>query len=62
VVPLEVIHALTRPRSKCWGGHDRSIDAETLEEVGWSTSEGPATSRPSSAGLAPTTDPSTLVT
>ena len=53
VVPLEVIHALTRPRSKCWGGHDRRIDAETLEEVGWSTLEGPATSQPYSTELAP---------
>ncbi len=38
---LEVVHTLTRSRPKSWGGHDRRIDAEMLEEVGWSPEESP---------------------
>ena len=39
--PLEVVHTLTRSSPKGWGGHDRRIDAEMLEEVGWSPEESP---------------------
>ena len=38
---LEVIHTLTRSRPKGWEGYDRRIDAQMLEEVGWTPEEGP---------------------
>ena len=38
---LEVIHTLTRSRPEGWSGHHRRIDAEMLEEVGWSPGESP---------------------
>jgi ferredoxin-NADP reductase len=38
---LEVIHTLTRSRPEGWTGYDRRIDAEMLEEVGWTPDESP---------------------
>jgi ferredoxin-NADP reductase len=38
---LEVIHTLTRSRPEGWSGYGRRIDAEMLEEVGWSPEESP---------------------
>ena len=38
---LEVIHTLTRSRPESWSGYHRRIDAEMLEEVGWSPEESP---------------------
>src|ERR671920_259863 len=38
---LEVFHALTRSRPEGWTGYDRRVDAEMLEEVGWSPEESP---------------------
>jgi ferredoxin-NADP reductase len=38
---LEVSHTLTRSRPEGWSGYDRRIDAEMLEEVGWSPEESP---------------------
>ena len=38
---LEVIHTLTRSRPEGWTGYHRRIDAEMLEEVGWSADENP---------------------
>ena len=38
---LEIFHTLTRSTPEGWGGHERRIDAEMLEEVGWSPEEGP---------------------
>ncbi len=38
---LEVIHTLTRSRPEGWSGYHRRIDAEMLEEVGWSPGESP---------------------
>jgi ferredoxin-NADP reductase len=38
---LEVIHTLTRSRPEGWTGYHRRIDAEMLEEVGWSPDENP---------------------
>src|SRR3712207_2787311 len=36
---LEVLHTLTRSRPEGWTGYARRIDAEMLEEVGWSPEE-----------------------
>jgi ferredoxin-NADP reductase len=33
---LEVFHTLTRSRPEGWTGYDRRVDAEMLEETGWS--------------------------
>jgi ferredoxin-NADP reductase len=41
---LEVIHTLTRSRPEGWTGYYRRIDAEMLEEVGWSPDESPLAS------------------
>jgi ferredoxin-NADP reductase len=38
---LEVSHTLTRSRPEVWSGYHRRIDAEMLEEVGWSPDENP---------------------
>jgi len=38
---LEVIHTLTRSRPDGWSGYARRIDAQMLEEVGWSPQERP---------------------
>jgi ferredoxin-NADP reductase len=38
---LEVIHTLTRSRPEGWSGYARRIDAEMLEEIGWSPDESP---------------------
>jgi ferredoxin-NADP reductase len=38
---LEVVHTLTRFSPEGWSGYDRRIDAEMLEEVGWSPDETP---------------------
>jgi ferredoxin-NADP reductase len=38
---LEVIHTLTRSTPEGWAGYDRRIDADILEEVGWSPDESP---------------------
>jgi ferredoxin-NADP reductase len=38
---LEVIHTLTRSRPEGWSGYGRRIDAEMLDEVGWSPDESP---------------------
>ena len=38
---LEVFHTLTRARPEGWGGHNRRIDAEMLEEVGWLPEKNP---------------------
>jgi ferredoxin-NADP reductase len=38
---LEIFHALTRSRPGGWAGYARRIDAEMLEEVGWSPEESP---------------------
>jgi ferredoxin-NADP reductase len=38
---LEVTYTLTRSRPKGWDGHDRRIDVEMLEEVGWLPKESP---------------------
>src|SRR5215212_5866093 len=38
---LEVVHTLTRSRPEVWSGYDRRIDAEILEEVGWTPDESP---------------------
>src|SRR5215213_2319135 len=38
---LEVVHALTRSRPEGWSGYGRRIDAEMLEEVGWTPDESP---------------------
>ena len=38
---LEVSHTLTRSRPEVWSGYHRRIDAEMLEEVGWSPEESP---------------------
>ena len=40
---LEVVHALTRSTPEGWSGYDRRIDAEILEEVGWTPDESPLT-------------------
>jgi ferredoxin-NADP reductase len=38
---LEIFHTLTRSRPEGWTGYDRRVDAEMLEEVGWSPEESP---------------------
>jgi ferredoxin-NADP reductase len=38
---LEIFHALTRSRPPGWTGYARRVDAEMLEEVGWSPDENP---------------------
>jgi len=38
---LEVFHAITRSRPPGWTGYARRVDAEMLEEVGWSPAENP---------------------
>ncbi len=38
---LEVFHTLTRSRPEGWSGYARRVDAEMLEEVGWSPDETP---------------------
>jgi ferredoxin-NADP reductase len=38
---LEIFHALTRSRPPGWTGYARRVDAEMLEEVGWSLDENP---------------------
>ena len=38
---LEVFHTLTRSGPEGWTGYDRRVDAEMLEEVGWSPDETP---------------------
>jgi ferredoxin-NADP reductase len=38
---LEVFHTLTRSKPEGWTGYDRRVDAEMLEEVGWSPEESP---------------------
>lgn len=38
---LEVFHTLTRSKPEGWTGYDRRVDAEMLEEVGWSPDEAP---------------------
>ncbi len=38
---LEVIHTLTRSRPEGWSGYHRRINAEMLEEVGWTPDESP---------------------
>jgi ferredoxin-NADP reductase len=38
---LEVFHTLTRSKPEGWTGYARRVDAEMLEEVGWSPEESP---------------------
>jgi ferredoxin-NADP reductase len=38
---LEVVHTLTRSAPEGWSGHHRRIDAQMLEEVGWTPEESP---------------------
>jgi ferredoxin-NADP reductase len=38
---LEVFHTLTRSKPEGWTGYARRVDAEMLEEVGWSPDESP---------------------
>jgi ferredoxin-NADP reductase len=38
---LEIFHTLTRSKPEGWTGYDRRVDAEMLQEVGWSPEESP---------------------